>query len=97
MENTDKLYLMPLIYRISNDDRQKGKKLKNEDLDKLDNIVKEWDEVLTPLKHFFHNKSASIIDIFFNDYESAYERLTDEGADAMSKLGESLKKLKEHF
>lgn len=85
--------LLRLVYKITNDERfEKGKKI---NLSELESIINEWRPVLTPLKDFYHDSWSSIVDIYFGDYKAAHERLTDEGAEAMARFGDSLKKIEE--
>lgn len=85
--------ILELVLRISEDERfEEGKKVS---LDKLKAIIDEWRPVLTPTAGFFHDSWSSIVDIYFGDFQAAKERLTDEGAELMSRFGDSIKKIDE--
>ena len=84
--------LLEMVLRITEDERYNGEKVS---MDKLRSIVNEWRPVLTPTAGFFHDSWSSIVDIYFGDFQAAKERLTDEGAELMSRFGDSIKKIDE--
>ena len=87
---------------ILKDKRLGGRTLNAHDMVNMDEIIEEWENVINPILSDLDNPMEIIVDMFFDDYAAAKEKILDCGAKKkmkyikeMAVFGEVIKKIDE--
>ncbi len=87
---------------IFNDKRLGDRTLNAHDMVKMDKIIEEWEDVINPILSDLDSPMEIIVDMFFDDYAAAKEKILDSGAkkkieylEKMAAFGEVIKKIDE--
>ena len=85
---------------IFNDKRLGGRTLNAHDMVKMDEIIEEWEDVINPILSELDNPMEIIVDMFFDDYAAAKEKILDASAkrkamylEEMAAFGDAIKKI----